>query len=466
MREDYTSVDELFEAARQEPTEIGLEQIDKMVAGFPLTPAPTGFDWSSIINLNSIIMTSVSAFIIAGSILLYNGSAQNPGQTETETLSSQQQGLIAAVASETEMEDLNCAPIEAPAQRSSGSSPDPEPALTNGTLPNEEPPAEEEPTAEATPDNPIAYEDQEYVIPDIPEPMTPEPEEEERTVIALTLDTEAMERQVEQAMEEAFETMTEELQVMEWAVEQSDCDEYGKFNKAFTDDYDYAYHYDGSKEDRRDYDLSGFTGVSVAGSFDVTISQGSQFKVWAEGDSEQLDKIEIKMSGNDLDIGMKKKKDYRGREKCNSYHSCANVQVYVEMPSFDDISVAGSGDLTIHSFTGLGSVDFSVAGSGSIDASGSLEMNGTVDCSIAGSGEMNIDGTADKVEVSIAGSGDFAGLDLRARSADISIAGSGSVGIHAEERLDVSIAGSGDVEYLGSPNVNKSIMGSGNISRH
>jgi hypothetical protein len=421
MRDGNTHIDELFEAVRSKPTELRLEDVDKMVAGFPLTPAP--FDWSSIINLNSIIMTSVSAFIIAGSLMLYTGSAQNPETNPENQLQDPiAQSIIPNVVSETE-------PSEVLSQESP-----------------EETPAEK-------------------VIENIsPEPAPEEQAQEEAPVIIEDeIAEEADEREIERVIElrhiasvEVPDEIHIELKsprVVEPALPKV-CDD--KQTAAVSSSSNAA-------DARLDFNVSDFDGVSLAGSMDVEIRQSNSFKVWAEGEDKHLEKLKVEVNNGKLRIGTKSKKD---GDNCNTYAKCGDTTIYIEMPAFDDIDVAASGTITIFSFNGLGDVKFRVAGSGSIDVDGELEMNGKVDCSIAGSGKMNIDGTAQSADVSIAGSGDFTGLDLRVKDADISIAGSGNVGIHAEDNLKVSIAGSGDIEYVGDPSIKKSIMGSGSISRH
>lgn len=420
MRDNNTHIDELFEAARTKPTELRLEDVDKMVAGFPLVPLP--FDWSSIINLNSIIMTSVSAFIIAGSLMLYTGSAQNP-ETNPENLQQNPitQGLIS-----NELAELSPSEVEV-------------------DEPVQETPAERE-TAQISQEIEVETPQREV------QPIAPQ---EEETI------EEEMEHEVEKTRNVTEEPNYElNIQVntlrFEIPIPPKECD----------DDLEPTTHtYASAGDDRLDFNVSEFDGVSVAGSMDVEVRQGSSFKVYAEGKDEGLEKLKIEVVNGTLKVGTKKKKD-GNRNNCNNYSSCGDIQVFVEMPMFDDMSVAGSGSLTIYSFTGLGGVDFSVSGSGNIDVEGELTMNGNVDCSIAGSGEINIDGTADRADISIAGSGDFSGLDLRVKDADISIAGSGNVGIHAEENLDISIAGSGDIEYIGDPSIKKSVTGSGNIRRY
>ncbi|HMC97967.1 MAG TPA: DUF2807 domain-containing protein, partial [Flavobacteriales bacterium] len=68
--------DETFQVLRDLPVEVTMEQVGSMVAVFTL--APPAASWFSHINLNSILMTSAGAIIIAGSIYLISPNHQEP----------------------------------------------------------------------------------------------------------------------------------------------------------------------------------------------------------------------------------------------------------------------------------------------------------------------------------------------------------------------------------------------------
>jgi len=84
---------------------------------------------------------------------------------------------------------------------------------------------------------------------------------------------------------------------------------------------------------------------------------------------------------------------------------------------------------------------------------------------ISGSGDISADGTSDRQEISIAGSGKYSGANLKSKSATISIAGSGDAVVAASETLDVKVAGSGSIKYIGEPKISQTIAGSGSIER-
>ena len=80
---------------------------------------------------------------------------------------------------------------------------------------------------------------------------------------------------------------------------------------------------------------------------------------------------------------------------------------------------------------------------------------------MTGSGDIFLSGTCREARLSIAGSGELKGHELKARDVNCNITGNGSIGCWAEENLKAFITGKGDVYYKGKPTVKKRGIGSG-----
>lgn len=200
----------------------------------------------------------------------------------------------------------------------------------------------------------------------------------------------------------------------------------------------------------RNFDVAGFTAVSLRGADDVEVRTGDGFAVTAQGDSALLDRLEIRKDGDTLRIGRKDGDWTWGGDK--------GARITVTLPRLTGASVAGSGDMTVDRAQG----DFS----GSIAGSGNLSIarfaGGKADLSIAGSGDLRIGaGQASEIDASIAGSGDIDAAALKAARGDISIAGSGNLRAQVTGEADISIVGSGNVELTGGARCSVSKMGSG-----
>jgi hypothetical protein len=210
-----------------------------------------------------------------------------------------------------------------------------------------------------------------------------------------------------------------------------------------------------NSEDRH---LSGFTSVSVAGSFDVVITQGSSESVKVTAPSDVINRIITEVEGGVLKIYTKSDNDWHwfdgGHKK---------IMIYVAIKDVNGVSLSGSGDVSFREGLRGGAFRLKLTGSG--DVSGKLWVK-NLDVNLAGSGDIKISGSADNSNVSVAGSGDYTANGLVTNTASVRVAGSGDARVNVSQKLDASVVGSGDVYYTGSvKSVSTSKIGSGDVSR-
>jgi hypothetical protein len=101
-------------------------------------------------------------------------------------------------------------------------------------------------------------------------------------------------------------------------------------------------------------------------------------------------------------------------------------------------------------------------GSGDIEATGI--DSGAFELRSGGSSDISLAGRAGSLELDVDGSGDADVSGLRVGDAHVSSGGSGDVDVRAD-RLDVTLDGSGDVSYHGNPQLKQSVDGSGDLRR-
>lgn len=203
----------------------------------------------------------------------------------------------------------------------------------------------------------------------------------------------------------------------------------------------------------RTYQLEGFERIGLAGPHDMTVVTGKAFSVRAEGALADLDRLEVKVEGGQLEIGKKRRWGGWGGDD-------RKVRFTVTLPRLRGASLAGSGTMAVDR---VGGADFSgeVAGSGVLNVA-ALEAR-KVSFSLAGSGSATAAGSCDTADYNIAGSGSVRAPGLRCERLDVSIAGSGGVDAFARRSADVSIMGSGDVRIAGGAKCQVNKMGSGTV---
>ncbi|MGV3684754.1 MAG: head GIN domain-containing protein [Daejeonella sp.] len=202
--------------------------------------------------------------------------------------------------------------------------------------------------------------------------------------------------------------------------------------------------------------VSGFNGLSSAGSYNVIITMGNAEGLKLQGDAEQIDEIETVVEEGILKIRNKKRSGSWNR------NWTSKVTIYVNAKSLKSITLSGSGDIDVRGVVKSADVTTTLSGSGSI----SLAIDATnYAATISGSGEIEVKGNTENARINVNGSGDFEGDDLRTSVASARVSGSGDISINANKALDATMSGSGNIRYGGNASVKSTKSGSGRISK-
>lgn len=202
--------------------------------------------------------------------------------------------------------------------------------------------------------------------------------------------------------------------------------------------------------------VSGFTGISSAGSYNVFITMGSKESLRIEGDTEQISEIETLVEEGILKIRNKKHSGNWSRG------NNGKINIYISAKLLKSIILSGSGDIEVSGIVKSNDISTVLSGSGSI----SLIVEATnYSATISGSGEIEVKGKTENAKINVNGSGDFKGQGLRASVASARVSGSGDISINADKALDAAMSGSGNIRYGGNANVKSSKSGSGHISK-
>lgn len=236
-----------------------------------------------------------------------------------------------------------------------------------------------------------------------------------------------------------------------------------------------------------------FTGVELAGGFDVEVVVGGSFSVLAEGQENIIERLQTNVKP---DGTLELKLDH-------GWYRNYDLKIYITMPIAENFCISGSGDMTvdIDEAVQLDKLDLIISGSGNMIGLTDFEVANEVDAKISGSGNMEFDldaavfegkisgsgymkfdlvtnhsiakisgsgrmdliGSAPHQEINISGSGDYNGFEYYADMMDVTITGSGNVQCRVSQELSVKITGSGDVWYKGQPLIDVETTGSGKL---
>ena len=199
----------------------------------------------------------------------------------------------------------------------------------------------------------------------------------------------------------------------------------------------------------RELILDEFDGIELNLPAKVILTQGEEQRVLVEGYENIIERLELDVS-DDLWV----------IETRRCVRDIDDLTIFITLPEFEELRVAGSGEILSETILEVDDLELYIAGSGDID----LGLNADdIDAKIAGSGNIYLEGSADRVDIDVSGSGSVKAFDLTCDRADIRIVGSGDVEVKVNTEMDVRIAGSGSVYYRGNPVIDVTITGSGNV---
>jgi len=232
-------------------------------------------------------------------------------------------------------------------------------------------------------------------------------------------------------------------------------------------------------ETDRAVDIDGFTSVHLKGSMDVELVQAESFSVVVTTEDEWQQWVIVERDGDTLQILL-------DEDRPSAWFSDdPRVNLVVTMPLVEALNVQGSGEISSSALVAT-DLELRVDGSGDIEVTElgaenlSLQVNGSGDIElwtvvtdelrikvsgsgdvhvaeaastdlstlIRGSGDVKVSGNVGNAEISIYGSGDFSGRNLRVIEADVTIYGSGDVWLDRSGDIHQTIRGSGDVHLV------------------
>jgi hypothetical protein len=200
-----------------------------------------------------------------------------------------------------------------------------------------------------------------------------------------------------------------------------------------------------------------FRGVSLGVSADLYITQGNNTSVVIEASDEVQERIETRIRDGVLII--KQDDDWKWWKNLNS----KKIKIYITNPTFEHVSVSGSGDIQGENTLQSKEMYIAVSGSGKLD----LDIKVVdLDSKISGSGNMNIKGSARNTTFQISGSGNMNAESLASEHCQVRISGSGNCRVQVDSSLESRVSGSGNVYYKGNPEkLSNHSSGSGSIKK-
>ena len=174
-----------------------------------------------------------------------------------------------------------------------------------------------------------------------------------------------------------------------------------------------------------------FTAVELAGDCVLTVHVGGAQAVTVEADDNLIGRVTTDVGDGRLVIATN-----------GSFETRAPMGVEVAVPELRAARLTGSGAMSVD---GVDTRRFEV--------------------NLPGDGLVTVDGSAQRLETNLSGTGEARLQNLIARDVVASLSGTGRIQVHATHSVDASVSGTGTIEYAGSPrDVRRDVTGTGTIA--
>lgn len=173
-----------------------------------------------------------------------------------------------------------------------------------------------------------------------------------------------------------------------------------------------------------------FDKIVTPSSINVNVIYGTAQNISISADDNILKRIETTVNNSTLLIDL-----------TQGNYSNITATVTVTTPDLSELQNSGSGNISFSNFTGLSNIAFTISGSGSIEANGSVT----------------------DLSLRMTGSGSFNGYGLIVDNCTLNNSGSGSSEVYCNNKLSGTNSGSGSVYFKGTAIQTINNTGSGNV---
>jgi len=186
--------------------------------------------------------------------------------------------------------------------------------------------------------------------------------------------------------------------------------------------------------------FSDFTSVNAGSGFMVKISKSNMYKVLVTADDNVMEYIEIKKSGDTLEIGIKWGYSFRS----------VTLNVEITMPELYSLELSGGAQGRIEEFTSTHSLSLELSG-GSI-LRGEFETTGNVNFDLSGGSRVSgFNGEANDITIDASSGSQLDLSDFTVNNANVELSGGSRATINLDGRLDADLSGGSNLSYIGDP---------------
>jgi len=216
----------------------------------------------------------------------------------------------------------------------------------------------------------------------------------------------------------------------------------------------------------RDFPLTGFSRIEVYGTFNITVTQASDYKVSVTTSNNLFNYVEVDLVGDLLRIHPR---------PTVSFHM-SDFKATVAMPELIGFNISGASTGAISGFVAGSDTVLEVSGASKLNISnvkfgdfaaevnGASVLNGTaysnnINAEISGASTFELAGSANAGTLNGSGASSLRLSGFKVTNADVTLSGASNCTIDVSGKLDAEVTGASRLIYSGNP-----VLGNVNVS--
>ncbi|MBL4594764.1 MAG: DUF2807 domain-containing protein [Flavobacteriales bacterium] len=181
-----------------------------------------------------------------------------------------------------------------------------------------------------------------------------------------------------------------------------------------------------------------FQVLNVSNALEVVLTQGETNEVIIEGATpEDIAKVKTEVKDGKLILYTKGKTKWK-----------ANIKVLITFKDLQRIEQSGASEIS--TTNAIRTEDFSIKGSGAIEADLELEVN-RLSIDFSGASDIKLSGTAESFDLTLSGASDLKASGFKAKNVKVDISGASDVRVYAEESITGKASGASTINVQGNP---------------
>jgi len=185
----------------------------------------------------------------------------------------------------------------------------------------------------------------------------------------------------------------------------------------------------------RSFDLHDFDRLEMGSAFKVLVTQGPAYSIVAKGDRDDLDDLDLKVSGKTLRAGYKSKPSNR-----------KGVTFEIQMPELRGLELSGAVLFEGKGFKRVSSFDLDVSGASKVK----LEVEADeLELDASAASNIVLVGSANRLSGELSGASYLDASRFPVRKVEIEASGASSATVTASEAVHADASGASSIRYSG-----------------